>query len=170
MKQPLLWLAVTLVLVLATWWIRGTDKDLEWIQRYKDAPADTVVVRDTVWIEVPAESGSEVATHQTPTVESLERANQILSMAKDSIQMAVLHLLEPKTFTLKTKSIGELVITFFPVNDSVSWKHDPPPERVVTVTNEITKTVVVESKRPWWEIPVAVVVGGLAVFGLSQIH
>jgi hypothetical protein len=172
MKNQVIGLIVLIItLIGVTWWIRGMDKDSEWIQKYKDAPADTVWLKpDTVWIEVPDESGTVEAEHWQDGVNELQAANDILKMRQDSIQMILVRLLEPKKLHVKSETLGEFTATFFPLGDSVQWHHDPPPERVIIREKEVTKTVVVEKGRPWYEIPAAVVVGGLAVFGLSQLR
>lgn len=171
MKVNLIHLLLCAVAVAAiVWWFRGSMKDKEWETKLREAPADTVRIVDTVLVKLPPTTGTATVGHWQDGTSQLQRANEILQMSRDSIQMELVRLLEPKQIILQSESLGELVAMIYPVGDTIAWTHYPPLQKVITNTVEVTKTVVIEQGRPWWEIPAAVIVGGLAVFGASQIR
>lgn len=153
-----------LVGVVYVW--RGIEKDDEWRDRIRNAPPTIKSTRDTVYVDRKPERGT-VVPRKLPQVDpeqDLQAVNDLLRMDRDSLRSVLLQLMATRKIPIRTRAIGELIVTLRPRidrPDSCSWIHTPPPQMVLVDTTWVERLILTDDD-PWWETP-AIVAGSVAV-------
>ena len=144
------------------------DKDIEWVKAIATAPVKTTVEKETLWLPSPPVKGSAQA-HPIPDPDRKYRriADSLITHA-DSLSELVAELLIPRSTTIVDTLLGTLQMTYTPIDKRFDYDWRPLPAKVVRETVTVEKLVPIEKKRPWWEIPAAVVVGGTAGYLVAR--